>query len=126
MMKVVDITRTETWVPYRKKLCDNCTSLCCTLPVEVRNSDLLRMGLIDAFELADAPKAIAKRLSKAGIIAHVNLKTAIYTLAQHSSGACLYLDRNTRGCTIYDRRPETCRNHPTIGPRPGFCAHVTR
>jgi Fe-S-cluster containining protein len=35
---------------------------------------------------------------------------------------CLYLDRKSRLCTIYDLRPDTCRNHPKIGPRPGFCA----
>ena len=126
MIQVVDIERCETWSPWRKKLCDNCLSWCCRLPVEVRNSDLLRMGLIDSFEVDDAPKAIAKRLMKADIVAHVNLKEGIYTLAQHSSGDCLYLNRETRRCTIYESRPETCRNHPSIGPRPGFCAHVPR
>jgi uncharacterized protein len=123
MIHVVDIERTETWSPWRKKLCDNCLSLCCRLPVEVRNRDLLRMGLIDSFELDDSPKAIAKRLIKAGIVAHVNIKEAVYTLVQHSSGDCLYLNRQTRRCTIYEQRPETCRQHPTIGPRPGFCAY---
>lgn len=126
MIKVVDIERIETWLPWRKKLCDACTALCCRLPVEVRHADLLRMGLIDAFELEDPPKAIAKRLMKAGIVAHVNIKEAVYTLAQHSSGDCMYLNRETRRCTIYDKRPETCRHHPVIGPRPGFCPHVHR
>lgn len=124
MIPVVDIERTQTWVPYRKKMCDNCRSYCCRLPVEVRNSDLLRMGLIDSFELEDPPKAIAKRLMKAGIVAHVNIKEAIYTLTQHSSGDCMYLDRTSRRCSIYEQRPETCRQHPAVGPRPGFCAHV--
>ena len=126
MIKTVDIERTETWVPWRKKLCDNCQSLCCSLPVEVRNSDLLRMGLIDAFEQDDPPKAIAKRLMKAGIVAHVNIKEAVYTLVQHSSGDCMYLNRESRRCTIYDKRPDTCRKHPEVGPRPGFCAHVSK
>ncbi|MCK5516299.1 MAG: YkgJ family cysteine cluster protein, partial [Desulfobulbaceae bacterium] len=35
---------------------------------------------------------------------------------------CLYLDQKTRRCTIYTKRPDTCRNHPQIGPRPGYCA----
>jgi len=126
MIKVVDIERCETWLPWHKKLCDACAALCCRLPVEVRNADLLRMGLIDTFELQDPPKAIAKRLMKAGIVAHVNIKEAVYTLAQHSSGDCMYLNRETRRCTIYDKRPETCRNHPVIGPRPGFCPQVPR
>ncbi|MFO6335145.1 YkgJ family cysteine cluster protein, partial [Pseudomonas aeruginosa] len=36
------------------------------------------------------------------------------------------LDRKTRLCTIYARRPDTCRNHPRIGPRPGYCAYRPR
>jgi Fe-S-cluster containining protein len=126
VITVIDIERTETWVPWRKKLCNDCMALCCRLPVEVRNADLLRMELIDSFEVNDPPKAIAKRLMKAGIVAHVNIKEAIYTLVQHSSGDCMYLDRTSRRCTIYDKRPDTCRKHPEVGPRPGFCAHVSR
>ncbi|WP_459943772.1 YkgJ family cysteine cluster protein [Desulfocastanea catecholica] len=34
----------------------------------------------------------------------------------------MFLDGRTRRCTIYATRPETCRNHPRVGPRPGYCA----
>lgn len=121
-MSPADLERTETWTAWQKKLCDNCVANCCRLPVEVRTADLIRMGLMDAFE-ADEPKSVAKRLMQDGIIARFNHKTSIFTLVQHSSGDCLYLDRQTRRCSIYDKRPDTCRNHPTIGPRPGFCAY---
>lgn len=120
------IARTETWVRYRKGLCDHCMAGCCQLPVEVRLPDLLRMGLIDAFEMDEPIKNIAKRLTRAGIIQHANLREGVLTLTQHSSGDCLYLDRTTRRCTIYAARPDTCRNHPVVGPRPGFCAHRKR
>ena len=40
-----------------------------------------------------------------------------------SNNDCLYLDRKSRLCTIYEKRPDTCRNHPKIGPRPGYCAY---
>ncbi|MEK6624736.1 MAG: YkgJ family cysteine cluster protein, partial [Bdellovibrionota bacterium] len=33
-----------------------------------------------------------------------------------------YLNEERR-CSIYERRPETCRNHPKIGPRPNFCPY---
>ncbi|MDP4732351.1 MAG: YkgJ family cysteine cluster protein, partial [Limnohabitans sp.] len=23
--------------------------------------------------------------------------------------------------TVYDKRPNTCRLHPQVGPKPGFC-----
>jgi hypothetical protein len=40
-----------------------------------------------------------------------------------SNNDCLYLDRKSRLCTIYAECPDTCRNHPKIGPRPGYCAY---
>jgi Fe-S-cluster containining protein len=39
-----------------------------------------------------------------------------------ASGDCIFLDTGTRRCTIYRQRPETCRNHPQVGPKPGYCA----
>jgi len=47
----------------------------------------------------------------------------IFTLTRMANGDCLYLDRQTRLCTVYAKRPDTCRNHPRIGPRPGYCAY---
>lgn len=121
-----DITRTDTWHRYRKGMCDSCMAGCCQLPVEVRLPDLIRLGVVDEFEAGEPLKAIAKRLQKAGIVQHLNQRDGIFTLAQHSSGDCLYLERNTRRCTVYERRPDTCRRHPQVGPRPGFCAYQAK
>lgn len=97
------------------------------MPVEVRLPDLVRLGLVDPFEAEhDAPKQIAKRLDKAGLIDHFNFKASIFTLARRASGDCLYLDANTRRCTVYEQRPDTCRKHPQIGPRPGHCPYGPR
>jgi Fe-S-cluster containining protein len=46
----------------------------------------------------------------------------MFTLARRANDDCIYLDGHSRRCTIYERRPRTCRNHPAIGPRPGYCA----
>lgn len=119
----VDLHQIETWQRYRKGMCDDCTAGCCRLPVEVRIGDLLRMELASEFEVEEPLKNIAKRLMKEHIVAHFNHREGVFTLAQHSSGDCLYLDRQTRRCTIYDKRPDTCRQHPQKGPRPGYCAH---
>lgn len=116
----------STWTAYRKNLCDTCRATCCTLPVEVTVSDLIRMGLVDPFEAEGDLKAIAKRLQKAKIVAHFSHKTAIFTLARMANDDCLYLDRHSRRCTIYHQRPETCRNHPRIGPKPNFCPFVAK
>jgi len=118
---IADLTRTETWSRYRKALCPTCQGWCCRLPVEVRVADLVGMGVIDPFEAEEEPRLLARRLKKAGIIAHFNFKNALFTLAQRANADCRYLDEVSRRCTIYGRRPQTCRNHPEIGPRPGYC-----
>jgi Fe-S-cluster containining protein len=121
-----DRERLETWVKYRNGLCGDCRATCCTLPAEVRVSDLVRMGLIDAFEAEEPPKLVARRLMKRGIIDHFHLRTGLFTLARLANDDCVFLDPQTRRCTVYDKRPDTCRNHPQIGPRPGFCAYAKR
>ena len=123
---IADLDRTETWVKSRKGLCSDCYGTCCTMPVEVRICDLIRMGLVDEFERGEPAKQIAKRLDKAGVIEHFNHKHEIYTLRRRSNGDCQYLHPQTRLCTIYEKRPNTCRNHPQVGPRPGYCAYRTR
>lgn len=123
LIKAADIDRTDTWLRYRKGLCDSCHGSCCTLPVEVRIDDLIRLELVDEFERSTPLKQIAKRLQKEGVIERLNLKSGIFTLRRMSNDDCLFLDRHSRRCTVYDKRPDTCRNHPQIGPRPGFCAY---
>lgn len=123
LIPAADIDRLDTWARYNKDMCYSCHSTCCTLPVEVRLSDLIRIGVVDAFEKDEPAKNIAKRLQKEGIVERLNQKSGIFTLTRLSNNDCLYLDRKTRLCTIYDLRPDTCRNHPRVGPRPGYCAY---
>lgn len=118
----VDIDDTTTWIKYSKKLCAKCLGVCCSLPVEVRAEDLIRMGLMDEFELQQDLKYVARRLKKEQLVEHYHSKTEIFTLTRMAGGDCLYLDNRSRRCTIYEKRPDTCRNHPQIGPRPGYCA----
>lgn len=122
LVHLSDLDRLGTWLKYRAGLCDSCMATCCTMPVEVRLADLVRMGIVDEFEAGEPAKQIAKRLMKAGIVEHFNFKNSIFTLARRANHDCIYLDAQTRRCTIYDKRPATCRNHPQIGPRPGYCA----
>lgn len=35
---------------------------------------------------------------------------------QHGDGACVALDRDSRLCTIYERRPKACRDFARSGP----------
>jgi Fe-S-cluster containining protein len=118
-----DIERLDTWIKYKSSRCASCVASCCTLPVEVKVADLVRMQLIDAFEAQEPLKTLAKKLKKIGAIEHFNFASEIFTLTRLANGDCIYLDEQTRRCTIYEKRPATCRNHPAIGPRPGYCAY---
>ena len=81
------------------------------------------MEFMDEFELLENPKKIARRLQKQGVIEHFYPKKELFTLTRLANGDCLFLDKQTRRCTIYQKRPDTCRNHPGIGPRSGYCAY---
>ena len=93
------------------------------MPVEVYIPDLVRMGVITAFEADEPIKKLAKKLKKGGVIDHLYLKAQKFRLGRFANDDCLYLDPVSRKCNIYKKRPDTCRNHPRIGPRPGFCAY---
>jgi hypothetical protein len=62
-------------------------------------------------------------LLKARKIEHFNHKNSIFTLARRSNGDCSCLDPVSRRCTAYELRPDTCRKHPQVGPRPGYCPY---
>jgi len=124
----VDVDRSDTWSRYRKGLCDSCVANCCTMPVEVKLADLVRLELVDPFEAEHEDiKQIAKRLLKAKAITRFNGKYAMFTLARRANGDCHLLDATTRRCTVYDKRPNTCRKHPElVGPRPGYCPYGSK
>ena len=65
----VDVDRLDTWSRYKAGMCDKCQAHCCTMPVEVRLPDLVRLGWVDPFEAEhESAKNIAKRLTKAGLV----------------------------------------------------------
>ena len=127
-ISIVDVDRLDTWSRYRAGLCDTCAANCCTMPLEVQLSDLVRLELVDPFEAENVePRLIARRLLKMRLIDHYNPKHNIFTMARRASGDCNFLDARTRLCTVYGKRPETCRLHPQKkSPKPGFCAYGHR
>lgn len=125
---IVDVDRPDTWTRYRAGLCASCAANCCTMPLEVQLPDLVRLGLVEAFEAEhEEIRLIARRLLKARVVEHFSHKNQLFTLARRANGDCQYLHRETRLCTVYERRPETCRLHPQKkSPRPGYCAYGAR
>jgi uncharacterized protein len=112
--------RPSEWIKYKAGMCEGCWSGCCTLPVEASAADLIRLGLISEDEACESLKKVARRLEKEGWIQAYVPRTQIFVLQQRNGRDCVFLDRSRR-CTVYEKRPEVCRQFPKIGPRPGFC-----
>ncbi len=110
-----------TWKQYKDGMCTGCNAGCCTMPVEIKSSDVIRLGLATEDEFEQSRKKVAKRLIKEGIVSSYRESTDLFMLTSRPNGDCYYLDKKTRLCTVYEIRPGVCREFPKIGPRPGFC-----
>lgn len=117
----VDIDRPSTWKAYRKGMCEGCFGGCCTMPVEVQISDLVRLNLVSEDEAQGSLKKVSKRLIREGYVTSYRKGTDLFMLTQKANRDCLFLDEKTRLCKVYENRPVVCREFPSIGPRPGFC-----
>lgn len=92
------------------------------MPVEIKASDLIRLELVTEDELQNSIKKTAKRLKKEGLISSYREGTEFFMLTQKANSDCYFLNSQTRLCTVYDKRPDTCRDFPSVvGPRIGFC-----
>lgn len=124
MNKITDKDRPSTWVKYQEKFCASCRASCCTMPVEVKAQDLLRLDLVSQDELDRSIKKVAKKLKKEGVISSYRENTDLFMLTQKSNGDCYFLDLKTRLCTVYDKRPDTCRDFPSkVGPKVSYCPY---
>jgi len=111
------------WSLYKKGMCNSCEGLCCYLPVEVKVSDLVRLNILIDFHLELTLKEQIKEATKHPGVSRYTSSSEKYTLTQKPDGSCYFLDSKKR-CSQYENRPDTCRNHPSIGPRPGYCAYM--
>jgi len=116
-----DAQRPSEWIKYRAGMCQGCWGGCCTLPVETSASDLMRLELITEDEAAASLKKVARRLEKEGVIQAYVARNQLFVLQQRNGRDCIFLHPRTRLCTVYEKRPEVCRQFPKIGPKPGFC-----
>lgn len=118
----IDKDRPSTWKKYDAENCTRCRANCCSMPVEVKAADLIRLGLATADEVANSIRKLAKRLKKEGFISSYRSGTEFFMLTQKANSDCFFLNSVTRLCTVYDKRPETCRDFPAVkGARTGFC-----
>ena len=118
-----DVDDISTWTKHEPWLCESCTANCCSLPVEVKIPDLIRMGLLAKVEARRPIEMIAERLKHEGVIENLFVRERIFILARSGGDVCQYLDPEGRQCRIYANRPDTCREYPHVSARPGFCAY---
>jgi Fe-S-cluster containining protein len=124
-MSSVNFDLPSTWVKFRPSLCEGCSALCCSLPLEVDKEDLCRLGLISEDELQGSLKKVAKRLQSQKLIKIFRAGTGLFTMAQKMDGSCIFLN-DKKQCTVYDKRPRVCRDFPKIGPRAGYCPCIKK
>lgn len=91
------------------------------MPVEVKLSDLVRLGLVAESETGGSIKKIANRLKKEGFVSSYRHGTDLFMLTQKANRDCIFMNSETRLCTRYEKRPDVCRDFPSIGPKPGWC-----
>lgn len=118
---LVDKDKPWTWKSYKNGMCDGCYGSCCTMPVEVRGEDLVRLGVLEQDELERSIKKAAKKMIKEGWVKTFRSETELFQLVSRPNGDCIFLNPKTRLCTRYEKRPGVCREFPSVGPRPGFC-----
>lgn len=117
---------TRDWTKYEDFLCAKCEATCCYMPVEADVNDLVKLGILSEFHLELDELEQKKDALKHKDIIRYNSKNSMYTLKQQASGACIYLDLKKKNCTVYEDRPKTCRNHPQVGPKPGYCGFLKK
>lgn len=117
-----DKDRPSTWKKYDKDNCTRCRANCCSMPVEIKLADLIRLGVATQDEADHSIKKLAKKLKRDGIISSYRDGTEFFMLTQKPNGDCYYLDFHSRLCKVYEKRPETCRQFPSqMGTRVGYC-----
>lgn len=123
----IDKDRPSTWRKYDSANCTKCRANCCAMPVEIKVHDLIRLGVATQDEVTNSIKKLAKKLKKEGIISSYREGTEFFMLTQRPNGDCYFLDSKTRFCSVYNKRPETCRQFPSqLGTRVGFCPYEAK
>ncbi len=87
--------------------CERCPAYCCSYEnIHVTRRDIQRI----ARHLGLTEDAVRRKYTKEG---ETERRTALRQKKdEHYGSACGFLDRETRGCRIYQARPEICRLYP--------------
>ena len=101
--------------------CQKCPGYCCSYPrIEVLDSDLVRLAKHFGLAVEEAERKFTRRYkdedSDERILRH--RKDRVYETI------CRFFDTKARRCTVYEARPEVCRQYPN-GARCGYYEFIT-
>ena len=86
--------------------CLNCTAYCCTYGhIAVAKQDLRRLAKHFGIDRETAKKRFTKKDGEGGRVLR-------HRFDPYFQSACLFLDQETRRCTVHEARPSTCRAYP--------------
>ena len=87
--------------------CRKCPAYCCTYPrIPITESDIRRLAKGHDLSFEKAKKKFTKKGEEKGERVLRHREDKIFETA------CMFLDEETRGCTIYEFRPTPCREYP--------------
>jgi uncharacterized protein len=88
--------------------CARCPAYCCTYArIAVEKRDLVRLGK----HFATTPESVRRRFTEDG--AEPGERILRHQKDKIFGTACVFLDLETRRCTVYDHRPEVCKSYPS-------------
>lgn len=88
--------------------CLNCPAYCCTYThIPTTKTDIKRLAKHHGVTEEQARKKYTKKGDKE------NPRVLRHTDDEHFVTSCMFLDKDTRNCTIYEGRPKICREFPT-------------
>lgn len=88
--------------------CLKCPAYCCTYThIPTTKEDIIRLAKHHGITPEQAKKKFTKKGDKE------NPRVLRHRDDEHFVTACIFLDPDTRNCTIYEGRPKICREFPT-------------
>lgn len=88
--------------------CLKCVAYCCTYThIPTTKSDIKRLA--KHYEITE--EQAKRRYTKKGD--EDTPRVLRHTEDEHFVSSCMFLDKDTRNCTIYEARPKICRDFPT-------------
>jgi Fe-S-cluster containining protein len=100
-------------IPIVRYDCSKCPGYCCSYPrIEVKDRDVKRLARHFDLGFAEAEKRFT-RLYEPGERVLKHRKDEIY------GSICRFFDTEVRRCTVYEARPQVCREYPN-GTRCGY------